>query len=418
MRMAPIGSRLANVTPLPYKGVLVPPDHGCREYHLTPAGEAMYKAMIEFLAREMGATRTPEDMAAYGYRARVNGQIVRTLSLAACIASAPVAVVSAQAETGVVSGVVTDSAGTAIQGATIRVTDTGEQRRVTDTEGRFAFERVSAGTHAVRATMVGSPPVTDAIVVRVNDTVNVTFMLHRLTPRLETLPPRVPPGARADTAPGETETIDHVARVAGLPRLRAQWARAEVRELRFWIGGGMAIPMQLLRITETKGQVRGELIQWVQQVLPDSTADRRWRAFMDSLPHWLRREFRCFPLVADTVRYEGAQPGYQRELTAACRTRFVREPDWSGLLREFESHHVWTLPDASEVPQIRYGVPGDKIITVDGVGITVEAWDGRRYHTYTYGNPAQQAGAEYRDTEAMLMRIVRLGPERADGVKR
>jgi hypothetical protein len=47
-----------------------------REYHVEPAGEAMYQALIAFLRDEMGATRSAEDEAAIGYRMTVDGKHV------------------------------------------------------------------------------------------------------------------------------------------------------------------------------------------------------------------------------------------------------------------------------------------------------------------------------------------------------
>ncbi|HEU4722759.1 MAG TPA: hypothetical protein VFS59_15480 [Gemmatimonadaceae bacterium] len=64
------------VTPLPYRGTLVTSSGQYREYHVEPAGKAMFDALVAFLRAEMGATRTPEDEAAIGYRMTVEGQHV------------------------------------------------------------------------------------------------------------------------------------------------------------------------------------------------------------------------------------------------------------------------------------------------------------------------------------------------------
>jgi hypothetical protein len=45
---------------------------------------------------------------------------------------------------------------------------------------------------------------------------------------------------------------------------------------------------------------------------------------------------------------------------------------------------------------------------VDGSGLVVEAWDGRRYHSYAAGDPHLQPFPEARDGEAMLMLVVGL----------
>jgi hypothetical protein len=63
-----------NVKPLPYRGSVTTSSDGYREYHVEPAGQAMYEALVGFLRDEMGATRSAEDEAAVGYRVRVDGQ--------------------------------------------------------------------------------------------------------------------------------------------------------------------------------------------------------------------------------------------------------------------------------------------------------------------------------------------------------
>jgi len=64
------------VTPLPWKGLLTPPALSTPEYQVGPAGEKMFEAMASFLTTEMGATRTPEDQAASGWQAHLNGTLL------------------------------------------------------------------------------------------------------------------------------------------------------------------------------------------------------------------------------------------------------------------------------------------------------------------------------------------------------
>jgi hypothetical protein len=66
----------AQVTPLPYRGTVTTSSGEYREYHVEPAGEVLYQALIAFLRVEMGATRSAEDEAAIGYRITVGGQHV------------------------------------------------------------------------------------------------------------------------------------------------------------------------------------------------------------------------------------------------------------------------------------------------------------------------------------------------------
>ena len=121
---------------------------------------------------------------------------------------------------------------------------------------------------------------------------------------------------------------------------------------------------------------------------------------MDSIPDWLRRDFGCGDIATDTLRYPGAQAGYQNQLTAVCTARYPHEPDWRALLRELEAYHVWTLPDETELPSLA------NIVSVDGGGITVEAWDGRRYHSYSFGDTNLIPAPEAHEAEAIQKALI------------
>jgi hypothetical protein len=64
------------VKPLPYRGTFRQPMSSSREYLVKPAGAAMFDAFTAWLAAEMGATRTPEGLAASSYQVHVDGQVV------------------------------------------------------------------------------------------------------------------------------------------------------------------------------------------------------------------------------------------------------------------------------------------------------------------------------------------------------
>lgn len=286
--------------------------------------------------------------------------------------------VDAQEPGGTVRGVVVDEASRRLPGATIRIAGT-ETRRVSDPDGVFAFERLSPGRYRLTATMIGASPVSDSVAVRAGDTVQVRFTLRVVPFKLETLPPKIARGTRPDTAPHETETLDLIARVGHLAVLRAQPPGQGKKELRFWIGGGIAIPYTLVRIMSDGLGVDGQVIRYLSQPTPGPDANPRWRAFMDSVPDWLRSTFACGDVMTDTLRYPQAQRGLGNDLVAVCVTRYRHDPGWRDLLRELEAHQVWTLPDASELPSI------GNIVSNDGDGVTVEAWDGRRYRSYGFG---------------------------------
>jgi hypothetical protein len=319
--------------------------------------------------------------------------VARVVVLLAAIDS-----VSAQSGSGSIRGVVTDTTAAPQSGVTVRIRGT-ETYRHTDSRGQFAFDGLHPGSYGLTASYIGAWPMRDSVAVRAGDTARVRFVLHAMRFVVETLPPRFAPGARPDTAPDEVETLDRVAKLARLPLLRVQPPSGGRRELRFWIGGGIAIPYVLIRLTVDGDRVRGQVSHHLEQTIPDGEVNPRWRAFMDSVPSWLRRDFGCRSVATDTLHYPGAQAGYRNELVAVCASRYPREPDWPALLRELETHHVWTLPDESELPTI------GGIVSVDGGGATVEAWNGVRYHSYTVGDTNLTPAPEARDG-AEIQRIL------------
>lgn len=333
--------------------------------------------------------------------------LARGVALATLITglAAPVSAAQ-QVVPGVLQGDVVDTAGGALQGARVGLPEFSATSR-SDARGHFAIASVPPGKHELVASMIGRLPVGDTVVVRSGETTWVKLVMRQPPIRIETLPPRIARGTRRDTVPTGAETIDRVARVARLPVLRPRPANASQRELRIWVAGGRGIPMQLLRITDDGTRVHGEEILWLVQTMPERRVSPQWRAFLDSVPTWLRESFHCWPVSADTTHHADAQPGYQDELVAACRVQFTREPDWRDILAQLERHDVWNLPDASELPQVVERREGEEdLVTLDGVGVTVETWNGTRYRAYTIGNPDQQPFPEYRDAWAILRLVV------------
>jgi len=337
---------------------------------------------------------------------RAFARALRSAHLAASIglALAAIETAGAQEPAGTITGVVVDSASRRLRGATIYIAGTGA-RQVSDANGVFTFERLRPGRYRLTATMIGASPVADSFLVRSADTTRARFTLHEVPFKPDTLPPKIARGTRPDTVPEEAETLDLIARVGRLPVLRAHPPEDGQRELRFWIGGGIAIPYTLVRLIIDGARVDGEVVRYLTQTIPDADADARWRAFMDSVPIWLQSTFACGDVMTDTLHFPQAQRGYQNELVAVCVSRYRHDPGWRGLLRELEAHQVWTLPDASELPSI------GNIVSVDGGGVTVEAWNGRRYRSYGYGATdwipapeAKDAGEIHRVLNAFLRR--------------
>ena len=324
--------------------------------------------------------------------------LARGVALAALIAGlTPRLVAAQQSLPGAVRGDVVDTAGDPLQGAKVGLSAIGATTR-SDPRGHFAIPSVQPGRYELVASMIGRLPVGDTVVVRPGETTWVRLVMRQPPIRVETLPPRIARGARPDTAPAGSDAIDRVARVARLPFLRPRPANASPRELRIWVGGGRGIPMQLLRITSDGRRMSGEAILWLVQTIPDRKVDPGWRAFIDSVPAWLQDTFHCGPVSTDTTHAR-----LQDELVAVCRMQFSREPDWRAALTELERHDVWNLPDASELPQVVTRREGhEDVVPLDGMGVTVEAWNGTRYRAYSIGNPDRQPFPEYRDAMAIL----------------
>jgi hypothetical protein len=334
--------------------------------------------------------------------------LARGVALAALITGFVVPVAAAQqAVPGVLTGVVVDSTGTPLDGAIVHLPAV-RARTHSNAVGQFVLDRVPPGRYEIVSLLIGFLAEQDSVNVRAGETTHVRIRLAVPPLHVDTLPPRLMPGTRSDSAPAESETIDRVARVARLPRLRPEPVDRKQREVRIWVGGGISIPMLLLRITDDGRRVRGEEVLWLEQVIPDRGVDARWRAFMDSVPSWLRRDFHCGAVATDTLYNPVALAGFERTLIAACRVRFAREPDWRAVLADLERHHVFTLPDASELPVVvtRRSV-NEEVITTDGGGATVEAWNGTRYRAYTIGNPDLQPFPEYRDAWAIIRLVFR-----------
>jgi hypothetical protein len=317
--------------------------------------------------------------------------VARVVALLAAIDTA-----SAQSGSGSIRGIVNDSTGAPQSGVTVRIRGT-ETYRHTDSRGQFAFDGLRPGSYGLTASYIGAWPMRDSVAVRAGDTARVRFVLHAMRFVVETLPPRVERGKAIDSVPAFAETTDLVARVARLPRLRPTAEGPPRRELRLWMGFGMGIPMQLGRITVEKGRVEGGLWHWVET----SRRAPHGGEFADSLPTWLVRDFHCGAVAVDTLRIGGRASAYSGDIVAACPVQFRSRPDWTALLARLEAHRVWSLPDESELPQLN-------TVVNDGVGLVVEAWDGRRYRSYHFSNPDLQPSAEARDAQAILGMIVEL----------
>ncbi len=85
---------------------------------------------------------------------------------------------TAWAQTGTVSGTVTDSLGAAVSGAEVRVDGT-RIHALTDVNGHFELLNVPAGAHTVRVLLLGYKPTTRAVTVEAGGTLSLDIQLER-----------------------------------------------------------------------------------------------------------------------------------------------------------------------------------------------------------------------------------------------
>ena len=85
---------------------------------------------------------------------------------------------SAWAQTGTVSGAVTDEAGAAVSGAEVRVEGT-KLHTSSDERGHYELRDVPAGTHSVRALMLGFKSALRSVTVEVGGTATLDFQLEK-----------------------------------------------------------------------------------------------------------------------------------------------------------------------------------------------------------------------------------------------
>ena len=144
-----------------------------------------------------------------------------------------VASLSAQADRGRITGVITDSGGAVLYGVTVTLTGSGEQRVLTNERGEFTFDSVVPGKYTLRATLPGfvdlmrEVSVTGRGVVRLMLQMAVGALQERVTvsaespasaARLATPPPALLGAvggglltrAYNSAADFDTETYDHI----------------------------------------------------------------------------------------------------------------------------------------------------------------------------------------------------------------
>lgn len=170
---------------------------------------------------------------------------------------------------------------------------------------------------------------------------------------------------------------DSYVEAAGLRPLRFQLLPRGTREIRVWVGGGIGWPQEVFRLVEHDGRQNGEYVRYWR--LDDRDPVGADGAAFAALMRYHERG-RCEPVS----RGRSAE---------ACRALFQSDPDWRAVWRAADSLGVWSLPDASTLREV-LGPNGERTITLDGWGITVELRDGPDYRVWHYSNPDRKQWPE------------------------
>lgn len=112
-----------------------------------------------------------------GYQSITRGSVQVT---AGQLTTVDVQLTATQAQTGSITGTVTDNSGRAVAGATVDLLVQGSVSRATTTSssGTFQFASVAAGSYGVRVTAGNLPPVTQTITVTAGQTTRVNFVVQ------------------------------------------------------------------------------------------------------------------------------------------------------------------------------------------------------------------------------------------------
>lgn len=152
-------------------------------------------------------------------------------------------------------------------------------------------------------------------------------------------------------------------RALRLPALRSVSLPAGRRELRAWIGFGLIVPGQFVRIVQAPDTTVGRLVMiWDRPVGAADSWLGRFEGDMQAL-------YRCPVVLGDST----AQPGQDQE--RACVARRPRPYDWRPVLDSLDALGVWTVRNSRQRDPLECS-------GLDGISLVVELLDGARYHTW------------------------------------
>lgn len=209
------------------------------------------------------------------------------------------------------------------------------------------------------------------------------------------------PAAEERPRPRFASATDLVAGVMALPPLSQVALRDGAEELRIWIGFGIVMPHELLRLTRTKAGVSGELVYWWESRQHPSM-DTTFASFLADMRRAAGRNG-CSEANTGTKWVLHRPDGNTVEARGwvfACRIDLGEAaPDWAAFRARLRELGAFDLPDPGTLSP-------EEVMVLDGISIEVEVLHGRSYHTYTYSNPDVQPWPEAK-TAAKIIELVR-----------
>ena len=279
---------------------------------------------------------------------------------------------------GVLAGVVRDSAGQAVAQARVEVP--GGQRATTDALGRFAFPRPVFDPSRIVVRRLGYEHADQSVGDLARDSAGrVVITLKAPAPPTRPLAPLRVLNVHDDTIPDWE--LDLVARAGGHRPLREVSRRSGAPEIRIALHGGIGLPNEVVVLRRIRARATGEVWLWwgpFGATDGDRSDREQWRRHAG--------EYGC-PQARWRLSTTIAEGRSDTTSVLFCRATLRPAPDWTRLWERLDSLGVWSLPDQAELPRTPW-------IVLDGITVTVEAFDGVRYRLYSHANPNPRWSAE------------------------
>jgi hypothetical protein len=172
---------------------------------------------------------------------------------------------------------------------------------------------------------------------------------------------------------------DEVATTAGIGLLKSATLPAGSSEIRIWIGFGVVMPDEMLRLQrDSQGEIVGEVLVYYPSDLTYMKANDAKRFRRNIMRN-------CTNL----------RKGGEKDV---CTATFKSVPNWIDLYSRLAHLGIATLPDESELAN-------QEIVVNDGVAMVVEVRNGSDYRAYGYSNPSFRDEAEAQSA-AQIIRVV------------